>query len=68
MTFATTYAIGRVAQRYYAGGRTLDAARSSRRSRAHGRGAATRASYRQQIEQQAATIDTRSLVSLVKKI
>ena len=26
MTFATTYALGRVAQRYYAGGRTLDTA------------------------------------------
>ncbi|MGB7737516.1 MAG: DUF533 domain-containing protein, partial [Steroidobacteraceae bacterium] len=26
LTFATTYAIGRVAQRYYAGGRTLDSA------------------------------------------
>lgn len=68
LTFATTYAIGRVAQRYYAGGRTLDTA-SLKQTFAglleEARGMAPR--YRQQIEQQAATIDTRSLVSLVKQ-
>ena len=32
MTFATTYALGRVAQRYYAGGRTLDTATLKQRS------------------------------------
>ena len=69
MTFATTYAIGRVAQRYYAGGRTLDAATLKQTFTGlvdEARGLAPR--YRQQIEQQAATIDTRSLASLVKKI
>ena len=69
MTFATTYAIGRVAQRYYAGGRTLDAATLKQTFAGlvdEARGLAPR--YRQQIEQQAATIDTRSLASLVKRI
>jgi len=69
MTFATTYAIGRVAQRYYAGGRTLDTA-SLKQTFAglvdEARGLAPR--YRQQIEQKAATIDTRSLASLVKQV
>ena len=69
MTFATTYAIGRVAQRYYAGGRTLDAATLKQAFTGLTDEARRLApSYRQQIEQQAATIDTRSLVSLVKKI
>jgi uncharacterized protein (DUF697 family)/tellurite resistance protein len=69
MTFATTYAIGRVAQRYYAGGRTLDAATLKQTFAGlvdEARGLAPR--YRQQIEQQAATIDTRSLAALVKRI
>jgi uncharacterized protein (DUF697 family)/uncharacterized tellurite resistance protein B-like protein len=69
MTFATTYAIGRVAQRYYAGGRTLDTA-SLKQTFAglldEARGLAPR--YRQQIEEKAATIDTRSLASLVKQV
>ena len=68
MTFATTYAIGRVAQRYYAAGRTLDAA-SLKQTFAglldEARGLAPR--YREQIEQKAATIDTRSLASLVRQ-
>lgn len=68
LTFATTYAIGRVAQRYYAGGRTLDAATLKQTFAGlleEARGLAPR--YRQQIEQQAATIDTRSLLSMVKQ-
>ena len=68
MTFATTYAIGRVAQRYYSSGRTLDAA-SLKQTFAglldEARGLAPR--YREQIEHKAATIDTRSLASLVKQ-
>lgn len=68
MTFATTYAIGRVAQRYYAGGRTLDAATLKQTFTGlldEARGLAPR--YRQQIEQKASTIDVRSLASLVKQ-
>jgi uncharacterized protein (DUF697 family)/tellurite resistance protein len=68
LTFATTYALGRVAQRYYAGGRTLDTATlkqtfadllTEARSLAPG--------YQAQIEQKAGTIDVRSLASLVKQ-
>jgi uncharacterized protein (DUF697 family) len=68
MTFATTYALGRVAQRYYAGGRTLDTASLKQTFTdllGEARGLAPR--YREQIEQKAATIDTRSLASLVKQ-
>jgi uncharacterized protein (DUF697 family)/tellurite resistance protein len=68
MTFATTYAIGRVAQRYYAAGRTMDGATLKQTFAGlvdEARGLAPR--YRQQIEQKAATIDTRSLASLVKQ-
>jgi uncharacterized protein (DUF697 family)/tellurite resistance protein len=69
MTFATTYAIGRVAQRYYAAGRTMDGATLKQTFAGlvdEARGLAPR--YRQQIEQKAATIDMRSLASLVKQV
>jgi uncharacterized protein (DUF697 family)/tellurite resistance protein len=69
MSFATTYAIGRVAQRYYAGGRTLDSAMLKQTFAGlldDARGLAPR--YRQEIEQKAATIDTRSLASLIKQV
>jgi uncharacterized protein (DUF697 family)/tellurite resistance protein len=68
LTFATTYALGRVAQRYYAGGRTLDSATLKQAFSGlleEARGLAPR--YRDQIEQKAATIDTRSLASLVRQ-
>ena len=68
LTFATTYAIGRVAQRYYAGGRTLDAATLKATFTsllAEARNLAPQ--YQSQIEQAAQTIDTRNLVSLVKQ-
>jgi uncharacterized protein (DUF697 family)/tellurite resistance protein len=68
MTFATTYALGRVAKSYYAGGRTLDTAvlkQTFTDLLGEARSLAPR--YREQIEQKAATIDTRSLASLVKQ-
>jgi hypothetical protein len=68
MTFATTYAIGRVAQRYFAGGRTLDAAALRQTFTAllsEARGMAPQ--YQSQIAQAAKTIDTRNLVSLVRQ-
>jgi uncharacterized protein (DUF697 family)/uncharacterized tellurite resistance protein B-like protein len=68
MTFATTYAIGRVAQRYFAGGRTLDAAALKQTFTAllgEARGMAPQ--YQAQIAQAAKTIDTRNLVSLVRQ-
>ncbi len=58
MSFATTYAIGPVAQRYYAGGRTLDATMLKQAFAGlldEARGLAPR--YREQIEQKAATIE-----------
>ncbi|MCE3284543.1 MAG: hypothetical protein K0R70_799, partial [Steroidobacteraceae bacterium] len=69
LTFATTYAIGRVAQRFYAGGRTLDAQALKQTFTAllaEARGMAPR--YQTQIEQAARTIDTRSLASLVRQV
>ncbi len=68
LTFATTYAIGRVAQRYYAGGRTLDAASLKATFTsllAEARGLAPQ--YQSRIEQAAQTIDTRKLVEMVKQ-
>jgi uncharacterized protein (DUF697 family)/tellurite resistance protein len=67
MTFATTYAIGRVAQRYYAGGRTMDSGvlkQTFTSLLAEARGIAPQ--YQQQITQAARTIDTRNLVSMVR--
>ena len=68
LTFATTYAIGRVAQRYYAGGRTLDSATLKQTFSgllAEARGMAPQ--YQAQIEQAARTIDTRNLLSMVRQ-
>jgi len=68
LTFATTYAMGRVAQRYYAGGRTLDSASLKETFTAllsDARGMAPK--YQAQIEQAAQKIDTRNLVSLVRQ-
>lgn len=68
LTFATTYALGRVAQRYYAGGRTLDAATLKQAFTAllaEARGLAPR--YQAEIEQKATSIDTRSLAALIKQ-
>ena len=69
LTFATTYALGRVAQRYYAGGRTLDTA-TLRQAFAslldEARGLAPR--YQREIERKAGSIDTRSLASLIKQV
>lgn len=69
LTFATTYAIGRVAQRYFAAGRTLDAAALKQTFvalLAEARGMAPQ--YQAQIQQAARTIDTRSLASLVRQV
>jgi hypothetical protein len=68
MSFATTYALGRVAQRYYASGRNLDTAMlkdTFQSLMVEARGMAPQ--YRKQIEQQASSIDTRSLASLIKQ-
>jgi uncharacterized protein (DUF697 family)/tellurite resistance protein len=67
LTFATTYAIGRIAQRYYAGGRTIDAATLKATFAQlvdEAKGLVPR--YQPQIEQAARTINPRNLVSLVR--
>lgn len=69
LTFATTYAIGRVAQRYYAGGRTMDSATLKATFASlleEARGLAP--NYQSQIAQASRTIDTRSLASLVRRV
>lgn len=68
LTFATTYAIGRIAQRYYDGGRTMDGATLKQTFTGlleEARGLAP--AYRTQIEQKAGTIDVKSLASLVRQ-
>jgi len=69
LTFATTYALGRVAQRYYAGGRKLDGA--SLKSTfsemfTEARGLAPR--YQNEIEQRAESINPRELASLIRDV
>jgi uncharacterized protein (DUF697 family)/tellurite resistance protein len=68
LTFATTYAIGRIAQRYYASGRTMDGAALKQTFSGLLEEARLLApNYRAQIEQKAGTIDVRSLASLVRQ-
>lgn len=68
LAFATTYAIGRVAERYYAGGRTLDATALKQAFNALLAEARQLApSFRQEIEQTASTLDTRNLSALMKQ-
>ena len=66
-SFATTYAIGEVARRYYAGGRTM---KTELLKRAFGdllqQGRTLQARYVQQIEQQARSIDVTRLVQFVR--
>jgi uncharacterized protein (DUF697 family)/tellurite resistance protein len=66
-SFATTYAIGQVARRYYAGGRTMNA---ELLKQAFGdllqQGRTLQARYAPQIEQQARAIDVGRLVQFVR--
>lgn len=67
MSFATTYALGRVAQRYYASGRSIDATMLKQAFASmldEAQGLAPR--YREQIEQMSSRIDTRNLASLIR--
>jgi len=66
-SFATTYAIGQVARRYYAGGRTMNAEllkQSFSDLLQQGRALQTR--YVPQIEQQARSLDVSRLVQMVR--
>jgi hypothetical protein len=69
MSFATTYALGRVAQRYYGGGRRLDIASlkaAFTELLAEARSLAPR--YRGEIEQRAESINPRELASLIRGV
>jgi uncharacterized protein (DUF697 family)/tellurite resistance protein len=66
-SFATTYALGQVARRYYAGGRTMSTqmlkdAYASTLTQAKG----LQAQYAPQIEQQARTVDVSRIVQMVR--
>ena len=66
-SFATTYALGQVARRYYAGGRTMNTqmlkdAYTSMVGQARG----LQAQYMPQIEQQAKTVDLGKVVQMVR--
>jgi uncharacterized protein (DUF697 family)/tellurite resistance protein len=68
LSFATTYAIGRVAQRYYAAGRQMDTAQLKSTFSAlleEARLLAPR--YRAEIEQKAQGIDSREIASLIRQ-
>jgi uncharacterized protein (DUF697 family)/tellurite resistance protein len=67
MSFATTYALGQVAKRYYAGGRHLDAAALKEAFAAMlAEAKALQGKYTGAIEQQAKSIDVGKLVGLVR--
>lgn len=67
MSFATTYALGHVAKRYYSGGRQLDSAALRETFTAMlGEARALQAKYTGAIEQQAKSIDVTRLAALVR--
>jgi uncharacterized protein (DUF697 family) len=66
-SFATTYAIGEVARRYYAGGRVMSADLLKQTfSELISQGKAMQSQYWPQIEQQARTLDPARIVQLVR--
>lgn len=66
-SFATTYAIGEVARRYYAGGREMSVDLLKRTfGELLSQGRALQAQYWPQIEQQARSLDTARIVQLVR--
>jgi len=68
-SFATTYAIGEVARRYYAGGRVMSAELLKRTfTDLLSQGKVLQAQYRPQIEQQARSLDPARIVQLVRGI
>lgn len=68
MAFATTYALGQVAKRYYAGGRTLtvDQLKAAFQSLL-GEAQALRGRFAGEIEQKARTIDVNQLLAVVRQ-
>jgi uncharacterized protein (DUF697 family)/tellurite resistance protein len=67
MSFATTYALGHVAKRYYAGGRRLDAAALKEAFAGMlGEARALQGKYAGAIEQQARSLDVGKVLAMVK--
>lgn len=66
-SFATTYALGHVAKRYYAGGRTMNTQMlKDAFSQMVGQARGLQAQYQPQIEQQARTVDVSKIVQMVR--
>jgi len=67
-SFATTYALGQVAKRYYAGGRTIDAAGLQQAFTGMlGQAKELQGKYTGQIAEQARTLDVSKLLTMVKQ-
>jgi uncharacterized protein (DUF697 family)/tellurite resistance protein len=66
-SFATTYALGHVARRYYAGGRTMNTQMlKDAFTQMLGQAKSLQAQYAPQIEQQARTVDVGRIVQMVR--
>jgi uncharacterized protein (DUF697 family)/tellurite resistance protein len=66
-SFATTYALGQVARRYYAGGRTMNTQLlKDTFTQMLGQAKGLQAQYQPQIEQQARTVDVSRIVQMVR--
>lgn len=66
-SFATTYALGQVAKRYYAGARTIDTAGLQQAfTEMLGRAKQLQGNYTQQIAEQARTLDVGKVMSAIK--
>jgi uncharacterized protein (DUF697 family)/tellurite resistance protein len=67
-SFATTYALGKVAQQYYAGGRKIDAAQLKQVfAQMFSQGKQLQTQYTAQIEQKAQSIDVSQILDMVKR-
>ena len=67
-SFATTYALGKVAQQYYGNGRSIDAAQLKQVfAQMFAQGKQLQTQYTAQIEQKAQTIDVGQIIDMVKQ-
>lgn len=67
-SFATTYALGKVAQQYYGNGRSIDAAQLKQVfTQMFSQGKQLQSQYTAQIEQKAQTIDVSQIIDMVKR-
>jgi uncharacterized protein (DUF697 family)/tellurite resistance protein len=67
-SFATTYALGKVAQQYYGNGRSIDGAQLKQVfAQMFAQGKQMQGQYRTQIEQKAQTIDVGQILDMVKR-